>query len=84
MNNIDKLKEINENLIVFKDYDYESAIIGISEDDRVIYSYDLMVKYLQDNEDMSDIDAIEWLEYNTIRANHYNSDSKKPIILYTI
>lgn len=84
MSTIDTLREINEDLIIFTDYDYESAIIGISDDDRVIYSYDLMVQYLQETEHMTSTEAVEWIDYNTIRANQYNSNPKKPIIMYTI
>lgn len=84
MDKIEKLQEINENCIVFKDYDYESAIVGVSEDNRVIYSFKLMIEYLMNKEGMTDIDAEEWIMYNTVRANLYNTDPKRPIIMFEI
>lgn len=53
------------------DYDYETAVIGVNTEGRVVYSFEKMVKYLIDNEKMTEEEAIEWIEYNTIRALPY-------------
>ena len=47
---------------------------------RVVYSFEKMVKYLIDNEKMTEEEAIEWIEYNTIRALPYMG-GKAPIIV---
>ena len=39
-----------EDIVLFENYDYESAFIGVSYDRRAVYDYDLMVKYLVDKE----------------------------------
>lgn len=67
---------------VFSNPSYENSIIGISYDNRVIYDYDLMIEDLMEEEDLSFEDALEFLEYNTLRALPYMGEDA-PIILYT-
>lgn len=70
-----------DEVMIFSNPSYASAFIGISEDNRAIYDFDKMVEFLMDNDDMTDIEAIEFIEYNTIRALPYFGD-KSPIIMY--
>ena len=72
-----------EDVIIFKDESYDDAFIGISDDGRAIYDFDLMVEWLMKHDNMSETDAIEFIEYNTIRALPYIGD-KAPIIMYKI
>lgn len=69
-----------ENVLIFKNYDYDDAFIGISIDNRAVYDYNKMVDCLVNQEQMSIEEAIEWIEYNTIRALDYYSNS--PIVIY--
>lgn len=62
---------------------YVTAILGYTEDGNLVYSYDGMVDWLMDNDDMDDISAREWIDYNAIRTIPYMGD-KKPIILYSL
>ena len=62
---------------------YATAILGYTEDGNLVYSYDGMVDWLIDNDDMDDISAREWIDYNAIRTIPYMGD-KKPIILYSL
>lgn len=73
-----------EDVVIFKNPDYESAFIGISDDGRAVYDFDLMVQSLMKEDSISDIDAIEFIEYNTIRAlPYFNSEGNgSPIILH--
>lgn len=71
-----------EDIILFDNYAYETAFIGISHDNRAVYDYDAMVTYLMDKENMSADEAVEWIEYNTIRALPYVPNS--PIIVYQL
>lgn len=71
-----------EDVVVFDHYDYDGAMIGVTSDNRAVYDFDKMVEYLKTNEDMSDIEAIEWIEYNTLRSlPYYGSDA--PIVMYS-
>lgn len=74
----------NENEVELNLFDYpnfDSAIIGISEDNRVIYSYNKMVESLI-NEETSRLDAIEFIDCNTLRTLSYYKNA--PIIMYGV
>ena len=58
----------------------DDAIIGIDVDGHVVYSYDKCVDCMV-KEGMTDEEAMEWVDYNTIRAIPYMGD-KHPIIMY--
>ena len=63
------------------DESYDDALIGVSEDGRAIYDFGLMIEWLMTKYDWSEIESIEWIEYNTIRALPYFGD-KAPIIMH--
>ena len=71
-----------DDVLLFDNYDYATAFIGVSSDGRAIYDYDLMVEYLI-NEGMSEQDAIEWIDYNTLRALPYFGQDA-PIVIYSL
>lgn len=85
MKNKEILEEMldGEEVIIFDNFDYDSALIGYSSDYRAIYDYDLMIEYLIKEQGMSEEEAVEWVDYNTIRALGYYGD-KAPIILYRL
>ena len=64
-------------------YSYDDALIGVSEDGRAIYDFDKMVDCLVDEEGWTDEEAVEWIEYNTIRALPYFGEGA-PIIMYPL
>ena len=72
-----------ENVICLVNYSYDDALIGISEDNRAIYDYNKMIDWLMNKENFTEEEAIEWINYNTIRALPYMGD-KAPIIMYPI
>jgi hypothetical protein len=72
-----------EDVLIFSNPDYASAFIGISDDNRAIYSYDKMIRHLMDKDSMTDIEAIEFIEFNTMRAMPYFGE-KTPIIMYEL
>lgn len=85
---IDSLKEWlcendHEDTVVLESPDYLSAIVGISEEGRLIYSYDKMVEHLMTAENMDAEEAMEFIDYNTIRALPYAGEMA-PIVLYDI
>lgn len=72
-----------EDVIVFSNPDYASAFVGISEDNRAVYDYDRMVEFLMSEYDMTDIEAIEFIDFNTIRALPYIGEGA-PIIIHNL
>ena len=72
-----------EDIIIFSGDSYDDALIGVSEDGRAIYDFDLMVEWLMNQDGMEEEDAIEWIEYNTIRSLPYVGE-KAPIVMYRV
>lgn len=64
-------------------YSYDGALIGISEDNRAVYDFEKMCEWLVKEEGFDEIEAIEWIEVNTLRALPYMGD-KAPIIMYPL
>ena len=69
-----------DGITILDDYSYDDALIGVTTDDRAVYDYGKMVVWLMEKEGWSEAEAIEWIEYNTIRAlGYFGPDG--PIIL---
>lgn len=70
-----------EDSIVFENPDYESAMVGYDVNSgRIIYDYELMIEHLMEKDGMGYEEAMEFIDYNTVRACPYMGD-KAPIIL---
>ena len=72
-----------EDVPCLSNYSYDDALIGVTTDGRAIYDFNLMVDWLMEEEGWSDIEAIEWIEFNTIRALPYMG-AKAPIVMYSL
>lgn len=75
------IQTLQEETLFFRNPDYTDALIGISSDYHAVYDYNRMVEWLMRTEDMEEIEAIEFIDYNTLRA--YTSKGKMPIVVYT-
>ena len=74
---------LDEEAIVFDNPSFDNAIIAVDQDGRAVYDYDLMVEELMRDEEWTMEDAIEWIEYNTLRAIPYVGDMA-PIVVYRL
>ena len=72
-----------EDVVILKNYSYDDALIGITEDNRAVYDFDKMVQWLIHTENFIQEEAIEWIEYNTIRALPYMGE-RAPVIMYAL
>ena len=72
-----------KDVTIFENYSYDDALIGVTEDGRAVYDFDKMVRWLVETEGFTAEEAIEWIEYNTIRALPYMGDDA-PIIMYPL
>lgn len=72
-----------EDVVVFENYSYDDALIGITTDNRAVYDYDKMVEWLVEKEGFGEEDAMEWIDYNTVRALGY-AGPDGPIIVYPL
>ena len=75
------LKNGYEGVKYLTGFSYDTALIGVSHDDRTVYDYDLMVQWLVEEEGFTEEEAVEWIDYNTIRALPYMGEDG-PIVLH--
>ena len=86
--NVEQLKDsLNElgykDTVVLENPSYLNAIIGITDDGALCYSYEKMIECLMEEDKMEQEDAMEFINYNTIRALPYASSmGVRPIVVY--
>lgn len=69
-------KSLPDETLVLDNPSFDNSIIGVSSGSgRVIYSYDKMIEEFMKDNNVRDIDAIDWIEYNTIRALSYMGEN---------
>ena len=78
--------EGHEHAGVFNCPSYDGAIVGYTDDGAVVYDFELMVEeYLSENHNSTSDEAIEFINYNTIRSIPYMKDGMvPPIIMYPV
>ena len=86
---INYVKEENPEALMFRSPDFYNAIIGYYYNDAdlpvIVYKYDKMVECLAEEFEDSDdpyMDAIEFIDYNTLRTLPYMNAKGRPIIIY--
>lgn len=72
-----------EESIVFESPSYRNAVLGISEDGRVIYSERIIIEDMMIDEGMELEEAVDHFEYNILRSLPYMGKTA-PIILRDI
>ncbi len=88
MKNLENLKEIlselgHDTTVVLENPSYLNAILGITEEGSLCYSYEKMAQCLMEEDKMDYEEAIEFIDYNTIRAIPYMASvGVKPTIIY--
>lgn len=82
---IDKIRDNgwSDDVIILDNYDFADAFVGMSDEGRAVYDYDKMVHWLMDEEEFSEIEAVDWIDYNVLRALPYMGN-KTPVILYNL
>ena len=80
--NLDIREQLPNGAIVFDNHAYDNSIIGTTFDGRAIYDFNKMVQELMNDEGWTEEEAIEWIEFNTIRAIPYGGE-KRPMVVYT-
>ena len=72
-----------DNVIVFEGYDYNDALLGVTEDGRAVYVYEKMVARLIEKQGITQEEAVEWIEHNTTGATS-NAGPLGPLIIYSV
>jgi len=71
-----------EDVVIFENPDYAPAFIGVSSEGRAIYDYERMVTCLMERDGISKEEAIEFIEYNTLRSLAYVENA--PVVLMPV
>ena len=60
--------------------EYEDALVGHTQGYRIVavYDYDMCVQILMERDGMSCLEAVEWMEFNTL-GSHYGE--KTPVFI---
>ena len=72
---------ICENALHFNNPSFDNSIIAVDYYGRLIYDYDLMVEELINTDKMDNEDAVDFIDYNTLRSLDYQSSTMKPIVI---
>lgn len=78
----EEIFEINDSLVLLDPPYLDEAIIGFSHNDRAIYDYEKLIQAFMKGDNMTEEEAIEWIDYNTLRALPYVPNS--PIIMFNL
>ena len=88
METLDELKEyLTGNgymSIVLEEPDYVTAVIGVTAEGAVVYDYEKMVQFLVEKDNMDYEEAVDFINYNTLRAIPYMNleGAAQPIVVY--
>ena len=72
-----------EGTVVLEQPDYAGAVVGITDTGRLAYDFEKMVGWLMERDGMEYDEAVEFIEYNTIRALPYMGE-KAPVVIYPL
>ena len=82
----DYIESLDEETILLEPRDiFDKGIVGFTEDYKhIIYDIELLIESLAESYTDSEnptSDAIEWIEFNTIRALPYMDSEHRPILM---
>lgn len=71
--------------LLFESPDFDRSVIGAEEGTgRVVYDYDLMVAEMSEEAGIEPDEAMEFIDYNTMRALAYADPERRPIVIRRI
>ena len=80
---VDNIAELNPEAILLEPQSfYNTAIMGYSEDGRVVYSVNQILQGHVNQDDMTYEDAVEFFEFNTIGTFMGMDNPNKPVFMY--
>ena len=63
--------------------EFAKAIVGVTTDERLVYSYERIVECLMETDNISDEDARDYVDYNVVGSLNPNIE-ESPIIIHEI
>ena len=75
------IKNNYDGAVLFDNPSFDNSIIGISTDNNIIYDLISMVDELAEDDGVSYEEALEFIDYNTLRTIPYINEGNKPIVM---
>ncbi len=82
----DIIREVasDDDAILLEGDEFSDGAIGLTNDNHVVYDYEKLIESLVKHNGWTEEEAIDWVDYNTLRSIPYMArDGKEPIILMT-
>ena len=71
---------VAEDALKFESPSFDSAIIGVDYFGRLVYGYEKMIAEFMKTNNVTEEEAIDFIDYNTIRSLPYYGDNT-PIVM---
>ena len=83
-------EDVLDQMIILEGDEFADGVIGITNDNHVVYSYERLVQslakaYKDENQtdEEAELSAMEWIDYNTIRSLPYmEKEGLAPVIMF--
>lgn len=75
--------ELEEDAVVFERPAFDNSIIAVTTDGKAVYDYRKMVSELMEDDEISEEEAIDWIEYNSLRAIPYAGEMA-PVVVFML
>lgn len=69
-----------DDVVHFDGPEFDGGIVGVTTDGRLVYSYEKLVESLAEANGWSREDAVDWIEFNTLRSLPY-IHGKAPVVM---
>lgn len=78
------INELSFDVALFENPSFDNSIVGVTSEGHLVYNFNYMVDELMQDEEMTETDAIEFIEYNTMQSLPYIEEEIRPIIMYEL
>ena len=71
-----------DQIIVLEGDEFADGAVGLTISNHLVYDYNKLVESLMKHNEWTELEAVEWLDYNTIRSLPYMASvGNEPIII---
>lgn len=65
------INEAYDEVCLFDNPSFDKSLIGITDEGEAIYGYNAMVEELAEDDNITSLEAMEFIDYNTMRSLPY-------------
>lgn len=75
------IADVCEGAIIFDSPDFDNSIVGITSDNQVVYDFDLMVEEFKNDNNCTEEEASDFINYDTLRSIPYLDINRRPLVI---